>query len=134
MVFNIKSIYQLFSKKLRQRMPDYSYIEIQFSGIDPPSSSIFFFTYPPSRNSNKIVKIFAAITGTFKYSTACNKPMICVFIGLCEGSHPILFTWFNPYFARTRCLFKISAALVQRRPTLNKFQRENPISEFRPSR
>lgn len=71
---------------------------------------------PPSNNSNIIVIILAAITGNFKYWTACNNPIACTWKGRSDGLHPILFTSSRPYLAKNRFLCSIRMEFVNSSP------------------
>lgn len=71
---------------------------------------------PPSNNSNIIVIILAAITGNFKYWTACNNPIACTWNGRSDGLHPILFTSSRPYLAKNRFLCSIRMEFVNSSP------------------
>lgn len=75
------------------------------------------YSYVPPKIISKIIVIaFAAITGTFRYWTACNRPMTCTCSGRCDGSHCMLLTSSSPYFARNLLRFKIKIALVHSKP------------------
>ena len=63
-----------------------------------------------------MTSILHAIIGSFKYCTACNKPIACTCNGRDDGSHPILFISSNPCLAKNRFLCNINIEFVNSKP------------------